>query len=239
MHFQEKKALKNVCNEFNKPMERCLFCNEMKSKNQTFLQDLLEEDPLCAKCRNLLKPFRKTIDIEGLKVYGLYQYNEAFAKMIVQYKDCFDEALQDIFVYPYRYQLKLKYHHCIFLPAPSSNEKLEERGFHHVEKMVSSLNIPVENCFVKTLNFKQASLNKKEREEVKKYIELKALPSRKNKLVLVDDVLTTGGTMLAMLKQLNQKGFDATGFVMAIHPLLIKDTKRQFSTVKKHILIAK
>lgn len=220
-------------------MERCLFCNELKSKNQTFLQDLLEDDPLCAKCRNLLKPLRKTVCIQGLRVYGLYQYNEAFSKMIVQYKDCFDEELKDIFIYPYRIQLKMKYRHCLFLPAPSSNEKIAERGFYHVEKMFESLNLPVENCFIKTRNFKQAALKKAEREEVKKYIELSRLPSRKKKLVLVDDVLTTGSTMLTMLEQLNQKGLDAVGLVMAIHPLLLKDTKRQLSTGQRHILITK
>ena len=69
----------------------CLMCGLEKGDGDII--DILEnDDPLCHTCRSSLKHVRFRMKFHGYKLYASYVYDDAFAKILVQYKECFDEA---------------------------------------------------------------------------------------------------------------------------------------------------
>ena len=63
------------------------------------------------------------------------------------------------------------------------------------------------DCFVKSLATKQIELNSKKRKEVKKYISLNEdVNLRDKKVLLVDDIMTTGSTIEAMVDLVRKRG---------------------------------
>ena len=94
----------------------------------------------------------------------------------------------------------------IMVPAPSSKESDEERGFNHVEEMFKSLNLKMIKCLHKTKQVKQADLTTKEREKIGDYLVIDDVDLSRKKILLVDDVFTTGSTIKSMIKLVREKG---------------------------------
>lgn len=210
----------NVLNEFKTPTDHCLLCDREMTKEAPLIQ-LFGEDPVCSSCRQKLTAVKKTIYLDNLAVFGLYRYNDAFARWIIQYKDCMDEVLADEFIRPYRTLLKRKAGRAILVPAPSFKSDIEERGFHHVEKLYQSLGCPIEHCFIKTKNFRQAKQSEDQRRQIKTAIQLIHTP-KADRVILIDDVCTTGSTLRAMQEYLLKKGISSSAMVLALHPLLLQ-----------------
>jgi ComF family protein len=91
----------------------------------------------------------------------------------------------------------------IFIPIPLSKTKYNKRGYNQAEILAKELskrfNYPVFNCLVRVKETKsQVNLNKKDRKEnIKGAFEIDKGYSAKiqnKKVVLIDDVLTTGST---------------------------------------------
>ncbi len=209
--------------EFNTPT-RCLLCQRNKDEHQGILANLFEEDALCNKCRQSWMPVLHRIKVGGLSVHALYVYDEHFQKAMIQYKECYDEILAPIFLSPQLNQLKRKYKKALFIPAPSSLRKRQERGFPHVEKIFDGLDIEIMQCFEKTKEIKQAHRTKTQRQAIAKEIKLIKIPPSNRRLVFIDDVCTTGATLLTMQDLLKQHYLSCEAIVVACHPLLIKPT---------------
>ena len=92
------------------------------------------------------------------------------------------------------------------VPAPSSKEDDDKRGFNHVERIFSHLDMSVSHLFRKEGNFKQADHNFKERKNIKNYIKLNEEKIENKRYLLVDDIYTTGSTMKTMVSLLKSKG---------------------------------
>jgi len=212
-------------------------CNKPLSESQGFLADFCLEDPICFNCREKLTVINQTIKLESLHIHGIYQYDEAFSKWIIQYKECFDEILAPYFLSPFLFKLKCKYRNCVLVPAPSSFEKMEERGFHTVKEIFKSLSLEMEDCFIKKEQMKQSKRNKQDRQKIEEVIQLIQIP-KKRKVILIDDVCTTGSTLLTMHRLLKEKGIKSKALVVALHPLLVSksDSIRQ---AQKFILTRK
>ena len=117
---------------------RCLLCD--REMQQGSLKDILfEEDVICEACRS--KWERKKIDfrLDGIRVRSDYVYNDAFSECLIQYKECCDEALKDVFLYPIRKQLRKRYRGYTICLMPSSTKKLAMRGFNHLAGMYENL----------------------------------------------------------------------------------------------------
>jgi predicted amidophosphoribosyltransferase len=92
------------------------------------------------------------------------------------------------------------------IPAPSYIEDDNRRGFNHVIEIFKSLNLKINEAFVKTEKFKQADNNFHNRKKIKKYIKIKDNAVFGKKILLVDDIYTTGNTMRTMISLLKERG---------------------------------
>ena len=92
------------------------------------------------------------------------------------------------------------------IPAPSSKSSDKERGFNHVEEMFKNLHLKMNKCIHKTKQRKQADLTTKEREKIGQYLKIDNVDLTRKKILLVDDVFTTGSTIKSMIKLVKEKG---------------------------------
>ncbi|MDO4940411.1 MAG: hypothetical protein Q4E33_01805 [Erysipelotrichaceae bacterium] len=171
---------------------RCLFCDKEITK-YSIKSILLYEDELCPECRRLLKVNRRTVSVDKLKVETFFDYDGIYRSLLIQYKECYDEALKNVFIYDLKEYIAFKYLGYKILYVPSSNKKIKERGYNHLELMFESLNFKkVEGLRIKE-DLIQEGKNAKERKQmINNYI---YEGSRQNKVLIVDDVLTTGSSI--------------------------------------------
>jgi competence protein ComFC len=87
---------------------------------------------------------------------------------------------------------------------PSSEEKIKERGFSHLMEMYASLGLPMMEPFIKNASAVQKELNYAGRQKITEQISLRKDAVLPEKIVLCDDVITTGATLKGALHCLNR-----------------------------------
>lgn len=180
----------------------CLYCD--KEINKFTLTDLfIEEDKLCYECRQAMNFKKRKIEMDGLKIEYFYDYNSLFKSLLIQYKECFDEALKDIFLYNLKDYIKVKYYGYQIAYVPSSKQKLKQRGFNHLKLIFDGLGFKEIKGLKQKEELIQEGKSKREREKMKSnYLyEGEAL----NKVLIVDDVFTTGSSVLGVYDALKDK----------------------------------
>lgn len=176
---------------------RCLFCDENIEK-YTLSSLFLEEDCLCYKCRNALKVKREYLNIDGLKIECFYEYDGIFKSMLIQYKECYDEALAPIFLYKLKEYIELKYHNYQILFVPSSKSKIEERGFNHLELIFKDVKLNrVKGLYAKEDLIQEGKSVDERKMMLDNYL---YRGDKLNKVLIIDDVLTTGSSVLGVYK---------------------------------------
>lgn len=182
--------------------QRCLYC-EKNIDRYSLYHLFVEEDHLCLDCRNKLKIKRKKFNIEDMKCESFYKYDSLFKSLLIQYKECFDEALANCFLYKIDIYIKLKYFNYQILYVPSSISKLNERGFNHLELIFNSLGLKkVEGIKMKE-DLKQEGKSLLERKKmIDNYIYEGPYIKR---LLIVDDVCTSGSSLLGIYKAMKNK----------------------------------
>ena len=139
--------------------------------------------------------------LEGLEVKALYPYDSLFKSMLLQYKEALDEALYPLFLRPYLSYLRLIYHGYTIITIPSSKAKLAKRAFDHMELIVSEVKLRKLKALRSIKDIDQRAKSLQERKEMLDNFELltKELPS---KILLVDDVITSGASLLGAYRVL-------------------------------------
>lgn len=179
---------------------KCVFCDYTDSKiSLTSL--FLEDDLLCSECRKKLILKRRIIKHNNLRVETFYEYDGMFKSLLIQYKECYDEILKDVFLYKLTDYINIRYFGYHLALVPSSRKKLEERGFNHLELMFEKVKLKrVEGIMMKQ-NMIQEGKNVYERKKMTdNYV---YTGKHINKVLIVDDVMTTGSSLQGVYNALN------------------------------------
>ena len=164
---------------------------------------------ICQKCQDDFDPQFKSFKVDGYKALAIYEYTPFIKKLIYLYKGCFDYELNETFLNLFVKEIKIRFHGYSVIPIPSYIEDDKKRGFNHVVEAFKKLDLEVLQIIEKTAHQKQADKSAKKRKEIGKYLAFKdPISLEKKKVLIVDDIYTTGATMMAtinMVEKLNPK----------------------------------
>lgn len=210
----------------------CLLCFSNISNKQTIYEFMKQDSLLCGACKAQLLWINKTYTLLDMRLRILYEYNDFLENMIFQFKEGRDIALKDIFFYEFIKEINDKYRQYTIVLLPSSEEKVKERGFIPVEEMLSTCKLPKIQPFYKAYDHKQSLQSYAQRSKISQVIKRNMnIKLPKTKLLLVDDVCTSGSTLSCAYKLLSKHTFKIEALVLCAHPLFVefcdkKDLKR-------------
>ena len=173
--------------------------------NENSLHFLCYETKICSRCFDKFKPVLQRFSVQNVNILYLYNYDETIKENLYKLKGCFDIELAPVFLDYYRYYFKLIFRGYTIVPAPSSSRADEERGFNHVVEIFKVLGLPILQCIHKTKDMKQSDLTSSEREKIKDILVIDDVDFTNKKILIVDDVYTTGSTFAAMINLVKSK----------------------------------
>ena len=186
------------------PTKRCKICFE-EIKDYSLFYIVNKESQICEKCFAKFRPKFINFHIGNIDALSIYEYDENIRELLFKFKGCYDIELKDVFLGRYINYLKVKYQGYYVVPLPSYHLDDEKRGFNHIQEIYNRLNLPMLKILVKIKNEKQAKKNKKERMNSQNNFEITDTNIVKSKKILiVDDVYTTGSSMNAAINLVKQ-----------------------------------
>lgn len=204
--------------------EYCVYCFEDISLDKSLFSYLLQKDVLCGRCRSQMQCIKKEMVFEGIPIYAFYLYNTHIESMLFQFKEGRDIALKECFLFLFRKEIYDKFREYTIVYMPSSESKNKERGFFPLEVMLEGVPLPKLHVFEKKKTYKQSLQSFSKRKNVQQIIQRKkdvVLPT--TKLLLVDDVVTSGNTLLAAYTLLQGHPYEIRACVISVHPLFVEN----------------
>jgi len=208
LQARKQKIFINLLEIFKQPIRICKIC--LKPIHNWNIYGFFHKScSICSVCQNRLVPLFYKFSINQIPCLSIYKYDDDIKTFLYQLKACYDIELATIFIERFAKELHYKYHDFYLVPAPSFHDDDIKREFKHVEEIFRPLHLPFLSIVEKIAPFKQADHNKEQRKDISLYFKLKSNDKLYGKKILiVDDVFTTGSTVKAIIKlvkELNPK----------------------------------
>lgn len=169
----------------------------------------LKRASVCEQCYKNFHPVFKRFRIEKIQCLALYDYDDFIKEKLFVLKGCYDIELAVVFLSSFLPFLRLKFTGFYIVPIPSFIDDDLKRGFNHVEEIFKGLKFPVLKVLKKTSPIKQSDQKIEDRNLVIKRLKIyDGNQIKGKKILLVDDVFTTGSTIkscIALLSEFNPK----------------------------------
>lgn len=137
---------------------------------------------------------------------SLYVYNDFLKGVISRYKFRGDYVLSEFFCTGINQVLK-EFEYDSLIPVPLSNERLYERGFNQAEALIIESGFFPAYFLKRTHTEKQSKKSREERFHLSNVFKIvKEEDIIGKKFVLIDDIYTTGSTLMHACKLLKQHG---------------------------------
>ena len=184
----------------------CKICFKRISDNSLY-NLIKKENILCEDCFCKLHAKFIPFKIGNVKGLSIYEYTDFIKELIYKFKGCYDYELKDVFLYRYLNFLRLKYYKFNIVYIPSYYIDDERRGFNHVRAIFETLKLKELPILRKNTAHKQSDHSAIGRRQIKDVISIdKTVHLKDKKILLVDDIMTTGSTLLTSIELLKSKG---------------------------------
>jgi predicted amidophosphoribosyltransferase len=154
---------------------------------------------LCIRCYQKLEWHHQLGRFLGFPMESLFDYGEHFQATIHQFKTLRDVVLGEVFLNQHRLYLRWKYHDYTLIPAPSHPLDTAQRGFLPLQEIWRDVSLPWLDAFEKRVPYRQAEQGTEGRLGIHSILTRKEGVNLPKKILLIDDVMTSGETMKAMI----------------------------------------
>ena len=193
-----------LCEECRKRLSKlegnlCLKCSRI-------LQQEYEQEGCCHDCFR----WEKDAEWSGVlsKNLSAFQYNDFMKEIISRFKFRGDYVIGKAFGNELRSCLDA-FEYDLLIPVPLSPERLYERGFNQAEALIDAADLQWTQALERIHGEKQSKKSRNERihlSQVFKCLEGSAVSVKDKRIVLVDDIYTTGSTLRHAAKVLLERG---------------------------------
>lgn len=200
------------------------FESGLEGKQCIYCQHHIKEGSVCFDCHFWKRQYGE----DYLKQESIFIYHDTFKSWIKMYKYLGDIRQAQVMVEYVRFYYK-KYQDYVWTHLPSSPQNLIIRGFNPVREILDQSKIPYQSLFDYVGNGEnQAKKSRKERMKNANTFSLKGDNLNVRRVLLFDDVYTTGATLIHAKQLLFSSGVEEVMSLTLARDIMSNENKEKF-----------